>query len=245
MATASYRPGAQLGYFLLIRRDLVLVATVFAVVYAIVLQIPSIFLFKNALTFQSGLLSIQMALAGVLVAQVIGRAWTSLQMTRHTFLVIQNGLDIAAGGFAVAAGLASLGYAINLTLALADCPNRSEESFGFFLNGLTNCTCEVTDFNTLERMKYFYTQFAWFQVCFDDYAITITWTVLAYVAVVFDILVIILEFRVRLETVWMFARRPPAPSTPTPQQQRRAVQANAFARTLTHAEIMREMETAV
>lgn len=188
------------GYFMPIPYTMHIVLTALVFVFAIVLLGPGILLAKYALCLSLAAVGFQLLLAGGMSIQAISRPSSRVVITAghipttEAYFMAPVGSDIAIIGFAVVAALGALLFAINLTAALCGCPRE-----------LTSCNAtSLNEFGELERRPNFFTDLAWQSICGETYAITIAWTVLAYIAVVLDVVVIFHEGRLRRLTEQLY-----------------------------------------
>lgn len=200
----------QFGFFLFTPYTLHITLTALVFVLGILILAPGIVLAKFALCLSLAAMSFQMLLAGALSMQAVSRPASRVVMTTgrvpttQAFFMSPVGGDIVVIGFAVVAALGALLFSINLTAALCGCPRP-----------LTSCNATTIDeFGELERRPYFFNDLAWQSICFDDNAVTIAWTVLGYLIVVLDVIVIWHEGRLRAltEQLYGFAKRGSGPA---------------------------------
>jgi hypothetical protein len=192
------------GYFLVTPYFFQLTLTALVLVFALLIIAPGVFLMKYALCLSLAATAFQLLLAGGMIIQSISRPASRTIVSRSlrmdVFFMSPVGADIAVISFAVVGGLGCLLFAINLTAALCGCPSRdTTQDLATFIFNTSNASA-VTDFNELERRPFFFTELAWSQLCLDDYAMTIAWTVIGYASVLLDIVVIWHEGRLRDRT---------------------------------------------
>ena len=190
----------QFGYFMPVPYGTHIVLTALVFIIGILILGPGILLAKYALCLSLAAMAFQLLLAGGMAIQAISRPSSRVVITSgrvpttEAYFMAPVGSDIAIIGFAVVAALGALLFAINLTAALCGCPRP-----------LTSCNATTIDeFGELERRPNFFTDLAWQSICGETYAITIAWTVLAYLVVVLDVVVIFHEGRLRALTEQLY-----------------------------------------
>jgi hypothetical protein len=161
----------------------------------------------------------QFFLAGVLSTQLVGRAFGP-RGTRY--LSIQKGSDYLAGFVAVVAAISTL-VAIAMTgLALGGCATRAtpDSLAAFVYQTDTASGGNLTLWLNMTRRPFFYTDLSWFQICLDDKPMAIVFLCVAGALIVLDVMVAVIQFRARTETLAIsLAMTTPSPtaaaSTPT------------------------------
>lgn len=199
------------GQTLLIPRNLHMALTVVTFVFFVLGTIPGWLLWKYAIAFPSALLSLLGLPGAVMAAQAISRRRTRILLKGEPSLFMNTtGPDYLAGSFAVVSFVGAFAYALNFTLALTGCTTRTVES-------LCTMTCSdlvvtnTTDWSTIMTVPFFSTNIQWQNICIDDYALTIFYTIVGYLCAIVSLIVLIYEFRLRVESQKILLRHPRQP----------------------------------
>lgn len=198
------------GLYVLIPRTYQLVLAVVTIVLSLLVLIPSWIFFKKAVVFQVGYVALPLAVGWAMRIQSISRHRPELRYTPadsphgDTWLRVFAGSDRVIGATALVAALLiaiQMGF---LIAGLANCSTLTAQSLAtqIWPDLPTNCST-VTDWNALYRSPYFATAILTYQMCFDDYAFTITYVVVMAVLMVDMLLVAVQQYMTRQQTRWL------------------------------------------
>lgn len=209
----AHFPTFLLGNILVVPYARHMILTVLVIVWSLLLLVPSLFLWKYAFCLSLAIVSTLMfGLGMALASQASTRAFDAISVTvdhdfkqqHHSIFTTAVGSDVCVAGLAIVAIAAALMFSGNLTSALVGCRSRgSPDALAQFIFNTTNAST-VTDWTELERRPYFATEFLWYQLCLDDYAMTIAWVVLGYASVLLCGATLWHELSLRPETARMY-----------------------------------------
>lgn len=211
------------GHRLLVPRTFFLVLGFVLLILTLLAIVPSWFLFKKAVAFMSGYVAPAFAVPILMLVFAVTRNVAKYVDPRDgtTYLLVPAGADMALMGLSIASAILCIAAGINLIIALADCPNRTVQSFCEYVFGSTDACSPVSNWSPAYRLPNFATQTIWDQICLDDYALTIAFVVLLAVILVGLLIVAVFMGTVRTGTVQTLRRaalldqgRPGAPGPP-------------------------------
>lgn len=196
-------------YTLLVPRTFHMVLAFVLLILALLPIITSWVLFKHAPTFMIGYVAPALGVAMCMLVVALPRNVAKYVDPKDytAYILIPSGSDIFIMGAAIAGVILCGAGAINLILALADCPNRTVQSLCQYIFESTDNCSPVSNWTPTYRLPYFATQAIWDQICLDDYAYTIAFVVALLANLVVLVIVAILLGTARAATVRMLQRK--------------------------------------
>ena len=205
-----------LGQTLLLPHTYHSTLAIILLVLGLLLVAPSWFLAKKAITFLVGFVVVQFALPLLLLAErlastplvVRAKAWLPVSRRFHDLVMVTS----------IVAALLDLYLLVNLALGLGGCTTYTTTSLYAYITSIGNPSTP-TDWNGVLLNPDFATQIVWYQLCLQDYALTVGFLVVVCVCIVLDILVLIQWMMAPGMTLRVYARmgrrmRPPSPAAP-------------------------------
>jgi hypothetical protein len=206
---APTRVDVAFGHYIVVPRGYHLTLASVLTLMGLLVLIPSWIFFKKSITFMVGYVSLPLAVALGMWLQGVFRNQKKLwdPTTNTNWLFIDIGTDRLVGVVAIVGAILIAAQSGILTAGLVNCQSWTAQSLAMLVFGpdLTNCTA-VTDWTAQYRVPEFATQILTYQMCLDDYALTIAYVVIGFATMVVMVLVAVEQMMARDQSLRLYTR---------------------------------------